>query len=64
VVTTMLSGDGVQAKLYSTDADSVLTPPFKRGVMRVQEMYSPGKASAETSPTATGKADRETRPSK
>ena len=34
-----------------TDADGVPTPPFKRGVMRVQEIYSPGKASAETSPT-------------
>src|SRR5947209_3093486 len=53
-----------KAKLHSTDADGVLTPPLKRGVMRVQEMYSPWKASAETSPTATGKADHETRPSK
>jgi hypothetical protein len=52
VVTTMLDRDGVP------------TPPFKRGVVRVQEIYSPGKASAETSPTATGKADRKTRPSK
>jgi hypothetical protein len=29
--------------------------------VRVQEIYSPGKASAETSPVATGKADREIR---
>jgi hypothetical protein len=31
--------------LHSTDADGVPTPLFKRGVVRVQEMYSPGKAS-------------------
>jgi hypothetical protein len=77
VVIAILGGGGVRAvlirrrmgyfcsdrtvrkvKLHSTDG--VPTPPFKRGVVRVQEMYSPGK----TSPTATGEADRETRPSK
>src|SRR2546423_11067272 len=28
-----------KAKLHSTDADDVPTPPSKRGVVRVQEMY-------------------------
>jgi len=49
----MLSGDGVQVKLHSTDADGVPTPPFKRGVVRVQEMYSPRKASNSGDITVT-----------
>ena len=45
-----------EAKLHSTDVEGVPTPPLKRGVVRVQEVYSPGKTSAETLPTATGEA--------
>jgi hypothetical protein len=40
----MLSGDGVQAKLHSTDADAVLTPPFKRGVVMPPGVYSSVKS--------------------
>lgn len=54
-----------KAKLHSTDVDGVPTPPFKCGIVIVQEMYSPGRhPAAKTPPTATGKGGGETRPSK
>ena len=36
-----------EAKLHSTDVDGVPTPPFKRGVVRVQEVYSPEPSSVD-----------------
>jgi hypothetical protein len=34
-----------EAKLYSTNADGIPTPPFKRGVVGIQEICSPGETS-------------------